>query len=76
MILLNFLFDRFGAPAFVSYPHFYLADPYYRDSIEGMKPNVREHQAFIALESQTGIPVEVNIAAQVNLRVQNIGGIK
>lgn len=40
-----------------------------------MKPNVKEHQAFIALETETGIPVEVKIAAQVNLRIHPISGI-
>lgn len=36
---LNVSSCRFGAPAFVSQPHFYNMDPYYADKIKGLKPN-------------------------------------
>jgi len=41
---------RLGAPAFVSFPHFYMADSVYRDSVIGMKPNPSRHGVHIVLE--------------------------
>ncbi|XP_063923232.1 protein croquemort-like isoform X2 [Zophobas morio] len=67
---------KFGAPAFLSYPHFYLADPFYTDAIVGMKPNASEHQMTMSIEPQTGIPVQVKVAAQINLKVEKIDKIK
>lgn len=40
---------RYGSPAFMSLPHFYKADPYYLNQIDGMKPN-DSHSFFITLE--------------------------
>ncbi|KAF4527839.1 hypothetical protein B566_EDAN014640, partial [Ephemera danica] len=37
---------RYGAPAFVSYPHFYMADPYYRGLVEGLNPDKEKHQFY------------------------------
>ncbi|KAJ8971442.1 hypothetical protein NQ314_000698 [Rhamnusium bicolor] len=67
---------KFGAPAFVSYPHFYLADPFYRNDIVGMKPNKENHEVFISLEPRTGIPLKVNAAFQINLKLEPVEGIK
>lgn len=47
---------RFGAPVFVSYPHFYLADPYYLDHVSGLNPQKEFHEFFIDLE-----PVNFNL---------------
>lgn len=41
---------RYGAPAFVSYPHYLMADPYYSSLIEGMQPEKEKHQFYVALE--------------------------
>lgn len=41
---------KFGAPAFISFPHFYHADPSYSEAVEGMKPNESLHQLFIDIE--------------------------
>lgn len=51
---LNVSACRFGAPGFTSYPHFYEADPSYRDSIEGMKPDPKKHEVYIVLEPVRG----------------------
>jgi len=47
---LNISSCKFGAPAFVSMPHFYLADPSYRESLSGMSPNREKHELSIVLE--------------------------
>lgn len=41
---------RFGTPVFVSFPHFYLADPYYLEHVEGLNPQKDLHEFFIDLE--------------------------
>jgi hypothetical protein len=41
---------RFGAPLFISYPHYYLADPYYIDQVEGLRPEKDLHQFYVDLE--------------------------
>lgn len=48
--VLNISSCRFGIPVFMSYPHFFKADPYYIEQIEGMKPNEEKHQFYMALE--------------------------
>lgn len=60
---------KYGAPAFVSFPHFYLADPFYRRSIEGMMPDKGKHEMFISLEPNTGLPLKVRAQIQINLRL-------
>lgn len=47
---LNVTACRHGAPAFVSYPHYLDADPYYTRSIRGMKPDPNRHRFYITLE--------------------------
>lgn len=66
---------RFGAPAFISYPHFYLGDPSYVDAFDGLNPSQEKHEFSMALEPNTGIPVEVNAKLQVNILLQPISGI-
>ncbi|XP_022912791.1 protein croquemort-like [Onthophagus taurus] len=66
---------KFGAPAFVSYPHFYLADPFYANSVDGMHPNKTAHEFYIILEPNTGVPLEARAALQLNLLIQPISGI-
>lgn len=67
---------KFGAPAFVSYPHFYLASEEYLKNIEGLSPNQKEHEFFVALEPTTGIPLEVRAQLQINIHLQPVTHIK
>ena len=36
-----------GAPAFVSFPHFYAADPILLDDVEGLMPDEEKHSFFL-----------------------------
>lgn len=58
---------RFGAPAFVSFPHFYKADPSYLLNIKGLNPSQDLHEFYVAVEPHTGIPLDVKARMQVNL---------
>jgi len=48
--LFNVSSCRFGTPVFMSFPHFYHADPSYLDQVVGMKPVKEKHQFFMSLE--------------------------
>jgi len=58
---------RFGAPAFVSFPHFYKADPSYLLNIKGLNPSQKLHEFYIAVEPHTGIPLDVKARMQINM---------
>lgn len=47
---LNISLCKWGAPAFISLPHFYLADRSYRENIKGMEPNKKKHELSISIE--------------------------
>ncbi|CAK9830324.1 Protein croquemort [Anthophora retusa] len=68
---LNISLCKWGAPAFISLPHFYLADESYRQSIDGMRPSKVKHELSIAIEPKTGVPLNVNAKLQLNLLVQH-----
>ncbi|XP_045485858.1 protein croquemort [Pieris rapae] len=71
---LNVSSCRFGAPAFVSRPHFLRMDSYYPSKISGLNPT--EDMNFrLALEMYTGMPLTVSAQLQINLLVRHIGGI-
>lgn len=67
---LNASSCRFGSPLFVSFPHFYLADPSYVNSIQGLKPDAAKHKFFIALQPETGMPLHVAAKLQLNAMVE------
>lgn len=62
---------KFGAPAFVSFPHFYLADKSYTSKIEGMNPNKEKHEFFVSMEPRTGIPLDIRAQLQINIHLSN-----
>ncbi|CAL7934544.1 unnamed protein product [Xylocopa violacea] len=68
---LNISSCKWGTPAFISLPHFYLADPSYRDKIEGMEPSKEKHELQISIEPKTGVPLNVNAKLQLNLLVKH-----
>uniref|UniRef100_A0A8D9B0S2 Protein croquemort n=1 Tax=Cacopsylla melanoneura TaxID=428564 RepID=A0A8D9B0S2_9HEMI len=73
--VLNVTSCRFGAPAFVSYPHFFRADPYYASLVHGMRPKRRKHEFYLTLEPTTGIPLDVGARFQINLLLQPIKNV-
>lgn len=65
---------KYGAPAFASNPHFYLAHPAYVNAINGIKPDKKLHETTLALEPSTGIPLMVDAKVQINTLIQPIKG--
>lgn len=62
---------KFGAPAFVSFPHFYLAEKNYRTNIEGMNPNKEKHEFYVSMEPRTGIPLDIRAQLQINMLMKD-----
>ncbi|XP_058827712.1 protein peste-like [Topomyia yanbarensis] len=73
--MINITECRLGAPFYMSFPHFYLADPFYRDQMEGMKPNRERHQFFFTIEPTTGVVLNASIRFQVNVLLQQYSAI-
>ncbi|XP_065155971.1 protein peste-like isoform X2 [Atheta coriaria] len=72
--VLNISSCRQGAPIFLSLPHFYNADPYYTNLIDGLTPNKKDHDFYITLEPKSAIAIEVGVRMQLNLLLQPIKG--
>lgn len=47
---LNISACRFGTPVFMSFPHFYAADPFYINQVDGMSPDEEKHKFFMTFE--------------------------
>ncbi|XP_011866286.1 PREDICTED: protein croquemort-like isoform X2 [Vollenhovia emeryi] len=72
---LNISSCKFNAPAYVSMPHFYLADPSYAENITGMYPDKEKHELSIVLEPTTGIPLTVKAQLQLNILLQPVANM-
>lgn len=48
--VMNISACRYGSPVFMSYPHFYEADPFYLNEVEGLNPSKDKHESFITIE--------------------------
>ncbi|XP_029178350.1 protein croquemort-like [Nylanderia fulva] len=70
--VLNISSCKYGAPAFVSMPHFYLADESYRKAVLGMSPDKEKHEISMVIEPTTGVPMQVQARLQLNLLVEPI----
>lgn len=66
---------RFGTPAFMSFPHFYAADPYYVQNVDGVHPSKDKHEFYIVLEPLTGIPLEVAARVQLNMFIRPVPNV-
>ncbi|KAK3869390.1 hypothetical protein Pcinc_025297 [Petrolisthes cinctipes] len=67
---------RMGAPAFISFPHFYNADPELVANVTGMAPDEEKHAFYIDLLPETGTPVSVAARMQINMHVRPYTGNK
>ncbi|KAI4493242.1 hypothetical protein M0802_009530 [Mischocyttarus mexicanus] len=66
---------KYGAPAFISLPHYYLADSSYGKAVEGLEPLREKHESFVIVEPTTGVPLEVKAQLQLNIMVEPIDGM-
>lgn len=61
---------RFGGPVFASFPHFYLGDDHYLNSMTGMSPDRRKHEFSLTLEPKTGSPLRTDAKLQINILIE------
>ncbi|XP_058824764.1 protein peste [Topomyia yanbarensis] len=69
--VLNISSCRYGTPVFMSFPHFYGADEYYLNQVEGLSPDRSKHQFYMTMEPTTGIPLDVAARLQLNILVES-----
>ncbi|XP_076053206.1 protein croquemort-like [Oratosquilla oratoria] len=67
--LLNAQSCRMGSPAFISFPHFFNADPALLDQVSGLSPDPEKHAFTMDLIPELGIPVSVAARMQINMRI-------
>lgn len=48
--VLNISACRFGTPVFMSFPHFYKADPFFLNQVDGMSPEEEKHKFYMTFE--------------------------
>lgn len=73
---MNISSCRFGTPVFMSYPHFYGADEFYVNQVEGLNPSESKHKFYMTLEPNTGVPLEVAARLQLNMLVEEFPNIE
>ncbi|XP_055708763.1 lysosome membrane protein 2 [Phlebotomus papatasi] len=61
---------QYGAPVYISHPHFMEADPMLLDSVEGLSPNRALHGSYFKIQPKLGVPLEGKIRVQLNLKVE------
>ncbi|XP_077895488.1 scavenger receptor class B member 1 isoform X1 [Ictidomys tridecemlineatus] len=66
---------RFGAPLFLSQPHFLNADPVLAEAVAGLHPDPEEHSLFLDVHPVTGIPMNCSVKLQLSIYVKSIKGI-
>jgi len=68
---------KMKSPAFLSRPHFYLADNYYKDQFQiGIHPHPEDHESFFLIEPHTSIPLQVQMALQLNVLIEKSEGME
>jgi hypothetical protein len=60
-----------AVPVFVSFPHFYLADPRLVQAVKGLSPNKDAHEIFLDIEPQTGLLAVAKKRLQVNYQMKS-----
>ncbi|XP_029672759.1 scavenger receptor class B member 1 [Formica exsecta] len=61
---------QYSAPVYLSFPHFYKADPKLLDAIDGLNPMEKLHETYFKIQPKLGVPVEVKVRVQLNLKVE------
>jgi len=59
-----------GAPLALSYPHFYMADPWYLDNVEGLKPEKEKHEFYVDISPKFGFPLAIRPKFQLNAIIE------
>ncbi|XP_041981607.1 sensory neuron membrane protein 1-like [Aricia agestis] len=66
---LMYLEECIGAPFAVSPPHFYDADPSLQNLVDGLHPNMEDHEIYIDFEPVSGTPMVAKQRVQLNINL-------
>ncbi|CAK9833770.1 Scavenger receptor class B member 1 [Anthophora retusa] len=61
---------QYSAPVYLSFPHFYKADPSLLDAVHGLKPDRDTHETYFKVQPKLGVPLEGKVRVQLNLKVE------
>ncbi|XP_034947264.1 scavenger receptor class B member 1 [Chelonus insularis] len=61
---------QYSAPVYLSFPHFYKADPKLVDAVVGLNPVPELHETYFKIQPKLGVPVEGKVRVQLNLKVE------
>jgi len=64
-----------GAPTYMSYPHFYLADEQ-RAMFDGLEPVVEDHRTYLDVEPYTGMTLKIHTRIQLNTPLYNLAKLQ
>ncbi|KAF2880151.1 hypothetical protein ILUMI_26014 [Ignelater luminosus] len=64
----------YGAPAFISFPHFYNADPALKEAVSGLNPNP-QHDNFLYVHPRLGFTMAGKSQLQMNVQVRKSFGM-
>jgi scavenger receptor class B, member 1 len=48
--VMNISSCRYGSPVFMSFPHYYAADEFYLNEVDGLEPIKEKHESYFTLE--------------------------
>ncbi|KAJ8706402.1 hypothetical protein PYW08_011028 [Mythimna loreyi] len=66
---------QYNAPVYLSFPHFYDADPNLLTPFDGLKPNKKKHETYFMIQPKIGVPLEGFVRVQLNLKVDRAPNI-
>ncbi|XP_028172465.1 scavenger receptor class B member 1 [Ostrinia furnacalis] len=67
---------QYNAPVYLSYPHFYEAEPSLLDGFEGLNPRKEKHETYFMIQPKLGVPLEGFVRVQLNLKVDRAPDIR
>lgn len=67
---------QFGSPTYLSWPHFFQADPKLVDAVEGLKPDQAKHQFSIDVQPKLGSGLGGKIRSQLNIQMAKVDDVK
>lgn len=70
---------QYGAPVYVSNPHFYKTSPELLEAVEGLSPSKEKHESYLHIQPKLGVPLKATVRAQMNFKVEqstNVEAVK
>ncbi|XP_058057125.1 lysosome membrane protein 2 [Anopheles bellator] len=61
---------QYGAPVYISNPHFFQSDTELLQAVEGLEPRQEQHETFFKIQPTLGVPLEGQVRVQLNLLVE------